>query len=754
MTSIMPSPFADGLENWSSGNGTANTPDYTAQQYSGFVPADQDFGGCLEIYTESSVQRLRYKGQTPFAPETYLKVVARVKLISGPKPSVRIAAYPRTSFGGEALGEPQAATQTYIPDYGTVYEISTIIGPSPRADVGIVWSSQVDKAHVGLDIVGATGTVIRVDDIEITNVANDLVDQKLARLDVRDYGAVGDGSTDNYNAFRAASQAASGRTLYVPQGTFYIARSVSIDAPIVFEGKIEMPSAAYLALTESYDLPSYVSAFKDEELGFEKALQALFATSSHAVLDMRGRRVTIRRPIDVAAAVNNTTEFNARRVLQNGQISIQGREDWLKTSVTAIASYTPSDGKVLRNVSSPASIEVGSLVTGTGVGREVYVSSVNVAAKTVTLSQGLYGVNGTQSFTFTRFKYALDFSGFTKLNFFEMKDVQFDLDGKANAVLLPKGGRLFTFHGCRFNKPKERIITSYAEGCQGMVLTDCMFLSDESGTKASERTSIAVNANKNDIKVKNCWSQHFRHFLVLSGQNNTITGNHFFQGDAIAVGSRTAGIVLASTNTMSTISNNYIDNSFIEWTNEHDAGGDFTSGYGFSALSMTGNVCLCSEVYDWFTFLTIKPYGNNHILSDLTVSDNLFRAVGQRIDRVERVDTSFADLKHSSTNNIHFLRNTFNAVTTETHNPLVVKHTQNSHSTKWVVPTGGQLPFGGEALRILNYAARGPLRTSSNKNIFEMPHAYPQKGTDNSSVELVFGNAVNGTLSVTIASDA
>ena len=753
MTSIMPLPFSEGLDNWSSGNGTANTPDYTAQTYSGYVPADQDFGGCLEIYTESRSQQLRYMTQTAFGPETYLKVVTRVKLISGPKPSVRIAGFPRNRFGSQAVGEPQSAPQVFIPEYGTVYEISTIIGPSARADVGIVWSTAVETAHIGLDIIGATGTVLRVDDIEITNVANDLVDQKLARLDVRDYGAVGDGVTDNYNACVAASRAASGRTLYVPKGTFKIGCSLSIDAPIIFEGKLDMLSNSYLALTESFDLPSYISAFKDEEAGFEKALQALFATSSHAVLDMKGRRVTINRPIDVAGAVDGTTNFDKRRVVQNGQISIQGREAWLAQAQTSTASYSPSDGDMLRNVASVASIQVGSPVTGTGVGREVYVKEVDIAARTVRLSSGLYGVNGTQSFTFTRFQYVMDFSGFQRLNFFELKDVQFDLDGKANGVLLPKGGRLFQFHGCRFNAPKERVITSFANGCQGMTLTDCMFVSDESGTKASLRESIVLNANKNDVKIKNCWAQHFRHFLVLSGQNNLVTGNHFFQGDAIAVGSRTAGIVLAHANTMSTISNNYIDNCYVEWTNEHEAGGDYSGTYGFSALSMTGNVCLVSDVFDWFTFLTIKPYGKNHILSDLTVADNMFRAVGQRIDRIERVDTSFADLNHASTVNVHFMRNTFNAVSTETQNPLVIEHAQNSPSSTWRVSTSNRLPFGGRALRVLNFAPRGAMQDSSSRNVYHMPHVYDERGTGAKDVDLTFPVTTKGSMTVTISSD-
>ena len=56
-----------------------------------------------------------------------------------------------------------------------------------------------------------------------------------------------------------------------------------------------------------------------------------------------------------------------------------------------------------------ANIAVGSLVEGTGVGREVYVKEVNVGSQSLTLSQPLYGAAGTHQFTFTRFKYLPDF---------------------------------------------------------------------------------------------------------------------------------------------------------------------------------------------------------------------------------------------------------------------------------------------------------------------------------------------------------
>ena len=54
-------------------------------------------------------------------------------------------------------------------------------------------------------------------------------------------------------------------------------------------------------------------------------------------------------------------------------------------------------------------VAVGSLITGNGVGREVYVREVNVGASEITLSQPLYAPNSTQTYTFTRFKYVLDF---------------------------------------------------------------------------------------------------------------------------------------------------------------------------------------------------------------------------------------------------------------------------------------------------------------------------------------------------------
>ncbi len=90
---LMPPPFAAGLGLWSRENGIAGSGSYLGQANAAFVPADQDFGGCLELQKTQAVQKLRCFQQIPFQPGMYLRVTARVKAVSGALPSVRIAGY-------------------------------------------------------------------------------------------------------------------------------------------------------------------------------------------------------------------------------------------------------------------------------------------------------------------------------------------------------------------------------------------------------------------------------------------------------------------------------------------------------------------------------------------------------------------------------------------------------------------------------------------------------------------------------------
>ena len=59
-----------------------------------------------------------------------------------------------------------------------------------------------------------------------------------------------------------------------------------------------------------------------------------------------------------------------------------------------MGSYTPTDDKILSNVTGAANILVGALVQGAGVGREVYVQVVDRSAQKSHCPNSFMGLPG------------------------------------------------------------------------------------------------------------------------------------------------------------------------------------------------------------------------------------------------------------------------------------------------------------------------------------------------------------------------
>jgi hypothetical protein len=476
---LMPPAFDGGLDVWSSGDGTPGSNVYDNAPNAALVAADQDFGGCLELQKTVSTQKLRYMGDTPLLPGCYLQIKARVKAISGNLPNVRIAAWAGAAGGAHVGGVTEVGTSTTLTTlttYGEIVEVTAIVGAGLRGGVDMTWGTGALYGHFGVDLTGPTGGVVRIDDIEITSV---FMRDMLSLVDVRDFGAVGDGITDDSAAFDLADDAADGRRILVPAGVYHLGQTVTIRSLIDFEGTVTMPTDKMLLLTKSFDLPNYIAAFGDEELAFKKAFQALLNNSDHESLDMGGRKVTVIAPIDMPAAVPNKTSYATRRVIRNGQFNAVSSSVWDTEVVTSLATYDPSDHKKLNNVVDIANVAVGALVEGNGVGREVYVRSKNVGAGEITLSAALYDAAGTQNFTFREFKYALDFSGFSSFSQFGMADIEFQRNTHCSAIRLAPAGLTFNLNDCFISRPKDRGITSIGVGCQGMLIDRCQFLSSE-----------------------------------------------------------------------------------------------------------------------------------------------------------------------------------------------------------------------------------------------------------------------------------
>lgn len=750
---LMPLPFASGLANWSSLNGRPGDPGYAGQPNAGLVTGDVDFGSCLELQKTSSTQRIRAFAQTPLRADMMLKVSVRLKAVAGNLPSARIAAWAGNASGSNVGAVPQTAAAVTLASYGQVVTLSAIIAAGNRSGVDLVWGAEPVFAHIGLDLTGANGGTVRIEDIRVEDVTLYWLRDMLDLVDVRDHGAKGDGVSNDLAAFQRADAAAAGRSLLVPAGSFALNGNLTIAAPIRFVGTLVMPAANRLVLTRNFDLESYSRAFGGDTPGFRRALQALFYFSDHVSFDMSGRRVELDAPLDIAA-LSGQSSFSTRRVLRNGALNAVASTAWNTEAFTASGTYNPATSHTrLTGVTSLANIPVGALVEGAGVGREVYVRSKNVGAGWLELSQPLYGGAGTRSYSFRRFKYMLDFSAFSLLSRFEIKDVEFNCEGIASGVMLPATGSVNRFQDCLFNRPRERAISSAGTGCQGIMVDHCQFHSDEQSTPSQNRRTIALNVNANDAKIRNNRVVRFRHFAVLNGTSHMIQSNHFFQGDDETAGLRLAGIILTQTNVATVITGNYVDNCFIEWGNEHDAQPEFNNEFSFGGLNITGNIFIASDVSPAFRWLVVKPYGPGHFLNGFAMENNSFRVFNATIERVERQDNSLATLDFARSRDVRIQGNTFNQVSQSISNPLLISHVQNTAAETWTVDGAGFIPFGGRIRMVEAVQSETALTNAANVARYIAPSAWPGQGTGGNQVTLRWGEAVKGRAVVRMRMD-
>ena len=749
---LMPPAFSAGLNLWSRDDGLSGQGSYLAQSNAAYVPSDQDFGGCLELTKTLSTMKLRCFQSIPFEPGLYLRVTAKVKAVSGPLPMVRIAGWAGNSSGSNVTTAVQTGASVALTTYGQVVTVTAIIGSGNRLGVDLVWGLAPVNGHFGLDLTGATGGVVRIDDIVIEDATDIFLSTRFNWVDVRDYGAIGDGVADDLAAFNAADDAAAGKIVLVPPGAYHLSTSMTFENPVQFEGTISMAATDKLVLRRNFDLATYAAAFGGELAGLKRALAALFFYTDHVELDLGGQRVELDAPLDVAALCGLTT-FAERRAIRNGQLQAITSTAWNTTTVTSVATYSASNSARLTAVANVANIPVGARISGTGVGREVYVKAKNISAGTVDLSQPLWAAAGTRTFTFDRYKYMLDFSGFAALSKFEVTNVEFLSNGLASTILLAPDGELFKLANSVVNRPKDRGISSIGRGCQDVQIEDCQFISNEVTLAAQNRTTIAFNVNANDAKIRNNRSSRFAHFGVLNGTGHIFLGNHFFGGDNETNGVRRAGLVFTLPNVKTFLTGNYIDNCFVEMSNEQDDQPNYSAEYTFGGLTISGNIFTAADVGPWFRWLVITPRGTGHSLNGYIVSNNAFRVSDGAIDRVEMVDTTFANLEFDSFRNVVFENNAFNGISQPSLSPVLVQHSQNTEADTWSVNAAAYLPFGSWARNVTALVPEGAITNVANVAQYVQPYTLVQQGAGSNLASLKWPTPVKGLMQVTLRCD-
>jgi hypothetical protein len=167
---LMPPAFAEGLDDWSCGDGTPDTPTYDRAAFARLAVNDPDFGTCLELRKVEPVQRLRYMGELPLPRGGFVEIAARIKALRGPLAQVRVAAWPGGAQGKHVPGLATEGPVRSFAGHGILLELKAVIGPEPLPGVDLVWDARALYAHVGLDLVGPTRGVLRVESLTVREV--------------------------------------------------------------------------------------------------------------------------------------------------------------------------------------------------------------------------------------------------------------------------------------------------------------------------------------------------------------------------------------------------------------------------------------------------------------------------------------------------------------------------------------------------------------------------------------------------------
>lgn len=747
---LMPLPYAAGLDRWSCENGRPGEATLADLLEAKVLDDDPVFGSCLQLLKDRPVTQLRYKVETPIMPGFFLRISARVRVKSGPLPTVRIAGWPGRAGIGGSSDNTTTGPAVPIEAIDTIVKVSAIVGTAERTGVDMVWQDAI-YGHFGLDLTGPTGATVIVDNLLIEDVSADFQGALLAAIDVRDFGAIADATTDATAAFLAADRAAQGRDIVVPAGVFYLGSHIRLYSTFKFIGTIVQPHGQRFVLAKSLNFASYCKAFGDVETAFRKAFQAISYIDEPAILDLGGAKVPLAKPLDFQGCDPEQATSKAVKVLRNGTFLPIPSTEWTTDVTTCKATHDPADARHLRDVEGCKDIPVGARVVSQGVGREVYVEAVDVATRSLTLSMPLYAATGTQKFSFHRYKYLLDFSGYDEVAQFQCQDLTLACDGVASGIMLATQGRGFTLRNCQINDPKDRGLTSAGTGCVGMTIRGSNIRGDADQNNRHE--TIGFNANGNYLRVHDSGFSHLTQFAVIAGAAGAITGNEWTNGHHVERSRPQGGLILTKPLSATVVTANSFMNAALIWTSEHANAQHGEQPSTFGGLTITGNSFTTNALAHWITFLQVAPHGEAHVLDGMSVVGNVFRSVNGRINRVEMLDTRLGQLSLDHMKAVSFSANTFHGVRDPIANPANLVHDQRDLAACWTAETHPNLPFIGLAKWVESASPVGPITDADGRDHNEPLRCVPRQGADGRQVQFDWSKPVTGRVRYQVRMD-
>jgi hypothetical protein len=277
----------------------------------------------------------------------------------------------------------------------------------------------------------------------------------------------------------------------------------------------------------------------------------------------------------------------------------------------------------------------------------------------------------------------------------------------------------FFFNLCHLKNPQQGDLSPFRLGapglhCQagpndpdpadaGLFMSNCWITTDDSLIPPTQRTTVGIRTDTGDQKFSIVTGSYFRHTLIINGRSCLLDTCHFFQGVPSATSpiEHTASIKLTRGTSAVEINNHYLDNSFIEISNE-----DNPNATTIGALTINQMHTAIMNQEEGFAWIVVRDY---HDKTNLMISDIMMTAIefyggtaGTMILPTRVHNPRHFDL--SSMQGVVLAPSHFNPQNIPQANPLTMQKTFSTASTKHSFSFAGRFPFGAKVRTIESFA--------------------------------------------------
>lgn len=494
--------------------------------------------------------------------------------------------------------------------------------------------------------------------------------------------------------------------------------------------------------TKQLVIGPYLSAYANNpDSALAAALKELFSGDSSSTLDLEGRTITLNGPVDVAQAAAKTSSSVFCRIT-NGILTIS--QDVPNQSVTKQGQLQAL--ALTMTLSSTQGIVRGMHISGPGLSRETYVTEV-INGTDIGINTYAISAQTNQQYTFTKFGYLLDFSGFNQLSRLSIDHVNFSLRGMVSGIMMGSDGIANHIESNWILDPKNRGITDFNSGARGISINNNEMVSNATAYADSLRYPVAITISNNDPKIRSNRIAMFRHAMIIHGGGALITGNHWWQGVENA---RTAGLIFTGRRVKGLVDGNYVDNNWIELSNESAAANTTPIG----RISIVGNHFTNAWQGDsaaQFSWIRIAPYTVDAPVAGILVTGNTFISLQATVLRSESVDATNGSVNLTNFEDVYFSDNTWEKVTYRTYNPLTVQRVipPGQEITNVVFQTEKAVPFGAQINAVTSVGLNN-MRNPDGTEAYLPYNSYPGSMLSNKSrMQVRFPTPCSGTITVT-----